>query len=102
MLSRRMIETWTGLFLLIAMIAFLILAFRVSGLTSFFQQEGYAVTAAFDDIGQLKVRSAVKIDGVNIGEVSAIRLDPASFQAIVTLRIYKKFDGFRMTLLQPF
>ncbi len=92
MLSRRMIETWTGVFLLIAMAALLVLAFRVSGLTSFFQPEGYEVKAAFEDIGQLKVRSAVKIDGVNIGEVSAIRLDPVTFQAIVTLRIHNTFN----------
>lgn len=87
MLSQRTIETLVGLFLVAAIAALLALAFKVSGLTSFFKTEGYNVTAAFDDIGQLKVRAAVKISGVTIGEVSAIRLDPETYRAIVTLHI---------------
>jgi phospholipid/cholesterol/gamma-HCH transport system substrate-binding protein len=87
MLSQRIIETIVGLFLLAAILALVALAFKVSGLTSFFKQEGYDITAAFDDIGQLKVRSSVKIGGVTIGEVTAIAIDPTSYKAVVTLRI---------------
>lgn len=88
MLSQRSIESFVGLFLLAATIGLLVLAFKVSGLTSFFKLEGYDVTAAFDDIGQLKVRAPVKIGGVTIGEVIDINLDPTSFKAMVTLRIH--------------
>jgi len=88
MLSQRTIETSVGLFLLAAIGALLVLAFKVSGLTSFFKTEGYNVTASFDDIGQLKVRAAVKISGVTIGEVSAIQLDPTTYKAVVTLHIH--------------
>jgi len=63
------------------------LAFKVSGLTTFFKQDGYNVTAAFEDIGQLKVRGSVKIAGVTVGEVTGIMIDPASYKAVVTLRI---------------
>ncbi len=87
MLSQRTIETTVGLFMLAAIAALLMLAFKVSGLTSFFQREGYDITAEFDDIGQLKVRGAVKIGGVTIGEVTKIYLDPTSYRAIVTLHI---------------
>lgn len=90
MLSQRSVETFVGLFLLAAIGALLILAFKVSGLTSFFTTEGYRVTANFDDIGQLKVRAAVKMSGVAIGEVSDIRLDPTTYKAIVTLHINSK------------
>ena len=92
MTSQRVIETWVGLFILAAFGALLVLAFRVSGLTGFVQEKGYLVTAAFDDIGQLKVRAAVRIDGVSIGEVSGIRLDPTSFRAIVSMRIHSSLD----------
>jgi phospholipid/cholesterol/gamma-HCH transport system substrate-binding protein len=88
MLSQRTIETFVGLFLLAAMAGLVALAFKVSGLTSFFQEPGYNVTADFDDIGQLKARAAVKMGGVTIGEVTGIRLDPSSFKAVVTLRIH--------------
>lgn len=87
MLSQRTVETFVGLFLIAAIGALLVLAFKVSGLTSFFKTEGYNVTASFDDIGQLKVRAAIKISGVTIGEVSAIQLDPVTYKAIVTMHI---------------
>lgn len=90
MLSQRSIETFVGFFVLAAMLALLALAFKVSGLTSFFKQEGYTVTAEFDDVGQLKVRSAVKVGGVTVGEVTAIKLDPNSFKAVVKMRINSK------------
>jgi phospholipid/cholesterol/gamma-HCH transport system substrate-binding protein len=87
MLSQRTVETYVGLFLLAAILGLMTLAFKVSGLTSFFQQPGYTVTAAFDEIGQLKVRAAVKMGGVTIGEVTGIQLDPSTYKANVKLRI---------------
>lgn len=87
MLSQRTIEMTVGLFLLAGICSLIILAFKVSGLTTFFKHDGYDITASFDDIGQLKVRGSVKIGGVTIGEVTQIHLDPQSYQAIVTMRI---------------
>jgi phospholipid/cholesterol/gamma-HCH transport system substrate-binding protein len=87
MLSQRTIESGVGLFLFAAIVAFILLAFKVSGLTSFFKAEGYDVVAIFDDIGQLKVRAAVKIGGVSVGEVTGIQLDPVTFKAMVKMRI---------------
>lgn len=92
MLSQRTIESFVGLFLLAGILALITLAFKVSGLTSFFKAPGYNVTAQFEDIGSLKVRGPVKIGGVLIGEVSAISLDPKSFKAVVTLHIDSKFN----------
>lgn len=92
MLSQRTVETSVGLFLLAAIACLLVLAFKVSGLTSFFKQEGYTVTAQFDDIGQLKVRAAVKVGGVQVGEVSNVILDPQTFKAVVSMRINSKVN----------
>lgn len=88
MLSQRTVESFVGLFLLAAITSLLILAFKVSGLTTFFKTGGYNVTAEFDDIGQLRVRAAVKIGGVTVGEVSKINLDRTTFKALVTLHIH--------------
>ncbi len=93
MLSQRLVETLVGLFLLAAIAALLVLAFKVSGLTSFFTKEGYNVTAEFDDIGQLKVRAAIKIGGVTVGEVAGIRLDPTSYRAVVTLHMNSNINN---------
>ncbi len=92
MLSQRSIEIFVGLFVLAALLALITLAFKVSGLTSFFKAPGYDVTARFEDIGQLKVRAAVKMSGVSIGEVTGIRLDPETFQAVVKMRLYSNFN----------
>lgn len=92
MLSQRKVDILVGLFLLLATLGLMVLAFKVSGLTSFFKPNSYVVTAQFDDIGQLKVRSPIKMGGVVIGEVSAIELDPSSFKAIVKMSIERRFN----------
>lgn len=92
MLPQRLIESLVGLFLIIAFIALSVLAFKVSGLTTLFPAKSYAVTANFDDIGGLKVRSPVKMGGVQIGEVSNIALDPVTFRAVVTMSIEDQYN----------
>lgn len=92
MLHQRLVETLVGLFLLFSLMALSILAFKVSGLTNLFPAKTYSVTAEFDDIGGLKVRSPVKIGGVQIGEVASIYLDKENFKAVVKMNIYKKFS----------
>jgi phospholipid/cholesterol/gamma-HCH transport system substrate-binding protein len=92
MFSERTTESLVGLFLLAAIAALIVLAFKVSGLTSFFKPEGYDITATFDEIGQLKVRAPIKMGGVTIGEVTGIHLDPATFRAVVNMRIDKNVN----------
>lgn len=92
MLHQRLIETFVGIFLLASFAALSVLAFKVSGLTSLFPEATYDITAKFEEIGGLKVRSPVKIGGVQIGEVSAINLDKDNFKAIVHMKIYQKFN----------
>jgi len=92
MQSQRLIESFVGLFLIFSIIALTVLAFKVSGLTSLFPADSYDVTADFDDIGGLKVRSPIKIGGVQIGEVSKIGLDTNTFKAVVTLHIQKQYN----------
>jgi len=87
----RIIEIWVGFFMLFGILALLVLAFKVSGLSSSIGENGYNITAAFDNVGGLKVRSPVSLAGVHIGEVSAIKLDNVQFKAIVTMKIDSKY-----------
>lgn len=81
-------ETLVGLFMLAGMLALLVLALKVSGLsTTLNGSNGYFVTANFDNIGSLKPRAPVTIAGVRVGEVANIRLDKNTFRALVTMRI---------------
>lgn len=86
-MSKRMIELWVGVLLLAAIGAALILAIKVSGLTNTFGRHGYRVTASFDNIGGLKLRSPVTLAGVHIGQVTDIKLDNERFKAIITMQI---------------
>ncbi len=92
MLNQRAVEAMVGLFLLFSLMMLSVLAFKVSGLTNIFPADTYSITANFDDIGGLKVRSPVKIGGVQVGEVSAINLDNQNFKAVVKMKIYRQFN----------
>lgn len=86
------LEFGVGLFIIAALCALLLLAFKVSGLTT--ELGGghyYFVTADFDNIGDLKVRAPVTVSGVKVGRVSAIQLDPQSYRATVTLQINNRY-----------
>lgn len=69
------------------MIAFAVLALKVSGLSTELSEPGYVVSAEFDNIGDLKVRAPVTIGGVKIGQVTNIGLDKQSFRAKVSFKI---------------
>ncbi|WP_071661457.1 outer membrane lipid asymmetry maintenance protein MlaD [Rickettsiella grylli] len=90
-MRERVIEIWVGFFMLFGVLALLFLGFKVSGLSSTIGRVGYNVTAAFDNIGGLKMRSPVSLAGVHVGEVSAIKLDDLKFKAIVTMRIDSRY-----------
>ena len=65
MLSQRFIESLVGLFLIFAISALSVLAFKVSGLTSLFPADSYDVTANFDEIGGLKSGRRSKLVGAD-------------------------------------
>ena len=94
MQSNRTLELGTGLFVLLGFVALFFLATQLpsSGLKLSSEKRGYHVTADFDNIGDLKVGSPVTMAGVSVGEVESIRLDPKTFQAVVGVRVYPKYN----------
>lgn len=87
-MQQRIVEIFVGLFVLLALVAMLVLALRVSGLTDLDSGRGYEVIAEFDNIGGLKIGAPLSIAGVKVGEVDEIRLDPETFRAEVVMEIY--------------
>ena len=92
MLRSKEIEIWVGIFVTLGLTALVVLAMKVSHLGDVFADTGYAVTARFENIGGLKVRSPVKMGGVRIGRVSAIRFDDEKYQALVTMHIDPQYS----------
>jgi phospholipid/cholesterol/gamma-HCH transport system substrate-binding protein len=89
MMKQKTLEIWVGILMLLALAAFTFMAFKVSGLTasSAFVSHSYTVNAQFSDVGGLKTRAAVRIAGVQVGEVSALSLNPETYEAKVSLSI---------------
>lgn len=92
MMQRKTLEVWVGLFVAAGLIALAVLAFRVGNLTVADVSNGYEVKARFDNIGGLKVKSAVTMAGVRVGRVSAIGFDSERYQAVVTMDIDGRYN----------
>lgn len=80
-------ELSVGAFILMGFACAMILAFASTNSGSRLGGETYAVTARFTNTGELKLGAPVKIAGVKIGEITGVKLDPSTYDAIVDLRL---------------
>jgi phospholipid/cholesterol/gamma-HCH transport system substrate-binding protein len=92
MMQSRSVEIWVGLFIAAGLAALFMLAMQVSNLSTLSEDAGYDVTAHFENIGGLKVRSPVTMAGVRVGRVSHIGFDSQSFEAVVTLHLSSVYN----------
>ena len=91
-MSRATLDLWVGIFVAFGLGAILFLALKVGNLVSFGSTPGYHLEAKFDNIGGLKLRAPVKAAGIVVGRVENVRLDPTTYQAIVTMRIDQGYE----------
>lgn len=92
MMQSKNLEINVGIFMVISLGALFILAMRVSNLSILWTEKSYDITARFQNIGNLKERSPVKIAGVRIGQVSGINFDGKTFEAVVKMRIHARYN----------
>ena len=88
-MQTRTLEIGVGLFLLAGLLALLLLALRVSGL-SVGNAGDYAY---FDNIAGVTVRGKVTLAGVTIGKVTAVDLDRDSYTGRVTMEINQNVNN---------
>ena len=95
-MNNRAIEIGVGLFVATGIAALFMLAMQVSSLGTLGSGNGdsYSVSAAFENVGGLKVRAPVRVSGVRIGRIDSIDYDLEAYQAVVTLRIDSAYDRF--------
>ena len=93
-MSSRTIEIAVGLFVAAGLAALFMLAMKVSNLANYTGDDGYEVSARFDNIGGLKVRSPVSASGVRVGQVVDIEYDADGYEARVTMSIDPQYDKF--------
>jgi phospholipid/cholesterol/gamma-HCH transport system substrate-binding protein len=82
-------ETLTGAFVLVVAVAFLAYAVAHSGRSV---GSGYDLEARFDNIAGLTVGGDVKIAGVKVGTVTNERIDPKTFDALVSMSIQNEIQ----------
>lgn len=91
-MSERRSDFFVGIFVILAGIGLLMLAYRVSNFADSQIGNTYTIKAGFDNIGGLKVRAPVSIGGVKIGEVTKIGLEVDTYRALVYMQISDKYN----------
>ncbi|MBL8361157.1 MAG: outer membrane lipid asymmetry maintenance protein MlaD [Rubrivivax sp.] len=91
-MARRNIEVLVGLFVLLGIGGLLFLALKTANLGNIGRGSTYTLQARFDNIGGLKVRAPVRSAGVTVGNVTAIGLDPKTYQGVVTLEVQRSYQ----------
>ncbi|MGD9601721.1 MAG: outer membrane lipid asymmetry maintenance protein MlaD [Gammaproteobacteria bacterium] len=89
----RTMEIGVGAFVALGLASLLMLALKVANVNTLGAADGYRLTARFDNVGGLQVRSPVRMGGVLIGRVTDIDYDTRTFQAVVGMRIDPRFTG---------
>ncbi|MGH8802513.1 MAG: outer membrane lipid asymmetry maintenance protein MlaD [Casimicrobiaceae bacterium] len=97
-MNRSTLDLWVGVFVTLGIAAILFLSLKVGNLLTLDRDPGYRLTAEFDNIGALKLRAPVKAAGVVVGRVAAIRLDPRSYRAVVTMRVDRGYQFSKDTI----
>jgi phospholipid/cholesterol/gamma-HCH transport system substrate-binding protein len=97
-MERTTVDLWVGIFVALGILGIVFMALRVGNLGSFSSTPGYHLMARFDNIGGLKARAPVKSAGVVVGRVESIKLDPKTYEAVVTLRVDQGYQFSKDTI----
>lgn len=85
-MKKYTLETTVGLFCLLGLLCVAYLTVKL-GKMEILGGDAYRITARFTSVNGLKPGSFVDMAGVQVGQVESIRLDTASYVALVTLKI---------------
>jgi len=91
-MGKKSIEILVGFFVLLGMLGLVFLAMKAANLGNVGGGDTYTLTAAFDNIGGLKVRAPVRTAGVTVGRVTHIVLDGKTYKGVVTMEVERAFQ----------
>ncbi|WP_426416093.1 outer membrane lipid asymmetry maintenance protein MlaD [Aestuariirhabdus sp. LZHN29] len=89
----RTVEISVGAFIVAGMLALVMVALRVSGLSISAADNDYRLVGYFSNVGGLSLRAKVSMSGVAIGRVVGIEFDRDSYEAKVTIAINGTYDN---------
>ncbi|EPE37248.1 phospholipid ABC transporter-binding protein [Candidatus Photodesmus katoptron] len=93
----RKVELLVGSFILIGSCAILLMFVQLANFTGIDSKDVYTLKAKFENIGNLKVRSPVKVSGVVVGRVADIYLDVNTLIPVVSMEINSQYNQFSDT-----
>ena len=88
-MGRNIVETIVGALVLVVAGVFVFYAFAKSDRAA---ASGYEITARFGRVDGLKRGADVTMSGVKIGTVTAVDLDPKTYQAVVHITLAPNID----------
>ena len=88
----RLMELSVGIFMLLGIVALVLMALRVSGISTTDTGDKYMVKAYFENLGGLTERAKVSMSGVTIGRVTKVYLDAEDYVAVVEMEISKSMS----------
>lgn len=83
-MGRNLIETIMGAVVLAVAVFFLTFAYSHADLK---EVKGYGISAQFTSVGGLETGSDVRINGIKVGTVAGLSLDPQTFNAVIRMNI---------------
>ena len=90
-MKRSTLDLAVGVFVILGILALGWLSIRL-GKVELLAGENYTVTADFPSVGGLKSGSSIEIAGVEVGRVTAIRLDNYQARVVMSIR-----NGIKLT-----
>ncbi len=91
MQGTKLQDVLVGLFIASGIVALFFMALQISNLSGFSEEKTYTISAHFENLGGLKVKSPVSIAGVRIGRVTNIFVDKESYEAVVEMDIKTQY-----------
>lgn len=83
-MRRNAVETVLGAVVLLVAGMFVYFAYNTAQVKAI---DGYNINASFFKIGGLTTGSDVRINGIKVGTVTKVRLDPETFDAVIEMSI---------------
>lgn len=89
-MANSVAETVLGAVVLVTAAGFVLYAGQTRGLQ--LQSDSYPLKASFRSADGISVGTDVRVAGINVGSVTALDLDPASYQAKATFTVQKSLQ----------
>jgi phospholipid/cholesterol/gamma-HCH transport system substrate-binding protein len=85
-------ELAVGAFMVMGIMALVLMALRVSGISTSDAGDKYTIKAYFENLGGLTERAKVSMSGVTIGRVTNVYLDTEDYVAVVEMEIHSSMS----------